>query len=63
MKITPDCVPCLMKRILFQARLLDNGCESDAVAAALSTYAREYAPGKNSAAVATEAQYFSASND
>ena len=54
MRITPDCVPCLMKRILFQAKLLNNGCESDAVSAALSVYAREYAPGKNSAAVATE---------
>ena len=54
MKVTPDCVPCLMKRVLFQARLLDNGCESEAVAAALSTYAREYDPEKNSAAIATE---------
>ena len=54
MKVAPDCVPCLMKRVLFQARLLDNGCESDAVAAALATYAREYDPGKNSAAIATE---------
>lgn len=54
MRITPDCVPCLMKRILFQARLLDNGCEADAVAAALNVYAKEYEPGKNSAEVATE---------
>ena len=54
MKVTPDCVPCLMKRVLFQARLLDNGCESDAVAAALNVYAREYEPGRNSAEVATE---------
>ena len=54
MKVAPDCVPCLMKRVLFQARLLDNGCESDAVAAALATYAREYDPDRNSAAIATE---------
>ena len=54
MKVTPDCVPCLMKRVLFQARLLDNGCESEAVAAALKVYAEEYEEGKNSAAVATE---------
>lgn len=54
MEITPDCVPCLMKRILFQARLLDDGCESDAVQEALKAYAREYAPGRNSAEVATE---------
>lgn len=54
MELTPDCVPCLMKRILFQARLLENGCESDAVHAALKAYASEYAPGRNSAEVATE---------
>ena len=54
MQLTPDCVPCLMKRILFQARLLRNGCESDAVVAALRAYAREYSPGRNSAEVATE---------
>ena len=54
MKVAPDCVPCLMKRVLFQARLLDNGCEFEAVDAALKTYAREYEEGKNSAALATE---------
>lgn len=54
MKLTPDCVPCLMKRVLFQARLLENGCESEAVGAALRTYAKEYAVGRNSAEVATE---------
>ena len=43
-----------MKRVLFQARLLNNGCETEAVAAALATYAKEYDPEKNSAAVATE---------
>ena len=50
MKLTPDCVPCLMKRVLFQA----NGCESEAVGAALRAYAKEYAVGRNSAEVATE---------
>ena len=54
MKLTPDCVPCLMKRALFQARLLENGCESEAVGAALRAYAKEYAVGRNSAEVATE---------
>ena len=54
MQLTPDCVPCLMKRILFQARLLDNGCEGEAVGAALKAYAQEYGPGRNSAEVATE---------
>ncbi|TQS78463.1 MAG: hypothetical protein A3204_00675 [Candidatus Methanarcanum hacksteinii] len=43
-----------MKRVLFQARLLENGCESEAVGAALRAYAKEYAVGRNSAEVATE---------
>lgn len=54
MKITPDCVPCLMNRVLFQARLLNNGCESEAVGASLKAFSEEYAEGRNSAAVATE---------
>lgn len=54
MEICPDCVPCLMKRVLFQARLLDNGCEYDAVKAAMKTYSDLFGPGRNSAAVATE---------
>ncbi len=54
MQVQPDCVPCLMKRVLFQARLLDDGCEFEAVGAAMRTYAKEYAAGKNSASLATE---------
>ena len=54
MQLTPDCVPCLMKRILFQAKLLNNGCEGDAVKAALEVYSKEYDTSKNSAKVATE---------
>ncbi|MBQ7701180.1 MAG: DUF89 family protein [Candidatus Methanomethylophilaceae archaeon] len=54
MKVTPDCVPCLMRRILFQARLLKNGCEFEAVKAALDAYSKSYVKGRNSAEVATE---------
>ena len=54
MEIQPDCVPCLMTRVLFQARLVGNGCEFDAVASAMKTYAEEFAEGRNSAEVATE---------
>ncbi len=54
MKITPDCVPCLMKRILFQARLLDSGCESDCIKAAVDTFSKEYDTSRSSASVATE---------
>ena len=54
MKVTPDCVPCLMRRVLFQARLLDNGCEFEAVGAALDAYSKGYREGRNSAEIATE---------
>lgn len=53
MKIRPDCVPCLMKRVLFQARLANDGCESRSVQAALNEYARVYSDNQNSAYVAT----------
>ena len=54
MKVTAECVPCLLKRVLFQAKLLNNGCESDAIAAALKVYADVYDPDRNSAEIATE---------
>lgn len=54
MDIRPECVPCLLKRVLFQARLAGNGSEFKALSAALSAYAEEFAEGRNSAEVATE---------
>jgi len=54
MEIQPDCVPCLMTRVLFQARLVGNGCEFAALSSAMRTYAKEFAEGRNSAEVATE---------
>jgi uncharacterized protein with ATP-grasp and redox domains len=54
MNVQPECVSCLMNRVLFQARLLDSGCEFAAVQAALRTYGKEFSPGRNSAEVATE---------
>ena len=53
MKPQPDCVPCLLKRVLFQARLLGDGSEEEAVSAALKTYAAEYDGADNSAKLAT----------
>lgn len=50
----PDCVPCLMKRVLFQARLLDNGTEMAAVKAGLKTYAAGIDGADNSARLATQ---------
>ena len=54
MQIAPDCVPCLLKKVVFQARLLCNGCETDAVGAALDAFAKEFDPKRNSAEIATE---------
>lgn len=54
MDIRPECVPCLMKRVLFQAKLADNGTEFNAVSLAMATYSKEFAEGKNSASIATK---------
>lgn len=54
MDIRPECVPCLLRRVLFQARLAGNGTEFRALSAALATYAEKFAEGRNSAEVATE---------
>lgn len=48
-----DCVPCLLKRVLFQARLLDNDKDFDAVRAALKVYAEKIDTAENSAKLAT----------
>lgn len=53
MDIRPECVPCLLKRVLFQAKLADNGTEFDSLSAALSTFSEEFEEGRNSAEVAT----------
>lgn len=54
MEIRPDCVPCLLKRVLFQAQLAGNGKEFEALSAALGTFAEGFRPGRISADVATE---------
>jgi damage-control phosphatase, subfamily I len=53
MRPHPDCVPCLLKRVLFQARLLDNDRDFDAVRAALKAYAEKIDTADNSAKLAT----------
>lgn len=53
MNIRPECVPCLLKRVLFQSKLVDNGSEFDSVSAALDIFNKEFREGRNSAEVAT----------
>ncbi|MBR2255194.1 MAG: DUF89 family protein [Candidatus Methanomethylophilaceae archaeon] len=54
MKIQAECIPCLMKRVLFQSKLVDGNVEFDSVSKALKTYAREIDPDRTSVEVATE---------
>lgn len=53
MKVHPDCIPCLMKRVFFQSKLPGNGKEEKAVMAALRTYADNLSYDMNSAKLAT----------
>jgi hypothetical protein len=53
MDIHPECVPCLLKRVLFQSKLADNGTEFDSLSAALLTFSKEFKEGRNSAEVST----------
>ncbi len=53
MKFTADCGPCLMRRVLFQSRLVGNGREFDAVKAAAAVLAERMDHATDSVAVAT----------
>ena len=54
MKIHPDCVPCLLKRSLFEARLVDSQKESKVMEESLSILEEEYDDDVVSAEVATK---------
>ena len=53
MKIQADCVPCLMKRVLFQARLDESADEFASVEAGLKALAVHIDPGKATTDVST----------
>ena len=53
MKVQPVCVPCLMKRVVFQSKLPNNGREFEALEAALKTYGENISKSMNSARIAT----------
>ncbi len=55
MKVRADCVPCLLKRVLFQARLAGNGTEFAAMDAAVKAYAAGFSPDACAAELATAA--------
>lgn len=53
MKITPTCVPCLIKRCMYEAELVDNAKVDDAVLVALDLLSELYSSDSCSAEVAT----------
>jgi len=54
MRFAPDCVPCLLNRVLYEVKLVAPEKGKEAMAASLEILAREYPKGRNSAALATE---------
>jgi len=54
MEMRPECVPCLLKRVVFQAELAGNGTEYKALKAAMRAFSDGMHEGINSASIATE---------
>ena len=54
MRFNADCAPCLMRRVLFQSRLVGNGREFDAVKAATQVLAESMDLGTESVRIATQ---------
>ncbi len=54
MRIHTDCVSCLMKRVLFQSRLVEGMDEKGSVEKALKVFAEEFDYSKKSVDIATE---------
>ena len=54
MRFDADCAPCLMKRVLFQSRLVGNGREFAAVKAAVDVLSDNMDPDVRSVEIATE---------
>lgn len=54
MKIHPDCVPCLLKRCLYEANLVDEDKENEVITSALSILDENFEEGAVSAEVSTE---------
>lgn len=54
LELHPDCVPCILKRVLFEARLVDPSKERDVVKNALEILSDGFEEGAVSAELATE---------
>jgi len=53
MKTRPDCVPCMLRRVLFQANLCEGGNVEESMKAGLKAYAEAFSYEGNSAEIAT----------
>ena len=54
MRVHTDCVPCLMKRVLFQSRLSDGADEKGSVECSLKAFAEGFDYSRKSVDLATE---------
>ncbi len=54
MDFSAECAPCLLRRILFQTRLVDPSREEEVMSSCLSLVAEEWEPGVRSATLATK---------
>lgn len=54
MEFSAECAPCLLRRILFQTRLVDPDKESDVMSSCVRLIAEEWEPGMNSAQLSTK---------
>ncbi|MFW6038044.1 MAG: damage-control phosphatase ARMT1 family protein [Candidatus Saliniplasma sp.] len=54
MEIHPDCVPCVLKRVLFEARMVDSSKEREVLENVLKILSKDFQKGAVSAEVATK---------
>ena len=54
MDFSAECAPCLLRRILYQTRMVDPSKEEKVTSSCLRLVAKEWEPGVNSAALATK---------
>lgn len=57
MRVAPECVPCLMRRVIYEAELVSPSRVPAAIAAACRVFSKRYRPGRVSARLATEVHW------
>ena len=54
MQFSAECAPCLLRRVLFQTRLVDPSLEDKVMSSCVRLLSKEWEPGMNSAALSTK---------